>query len=164
MAADAIADIAHRLVARQVATAWLLLCVRVIPAAVREIDGVAVATPDHHLAAAWAPCESGRSRWPEAVIIGSPTSQRALALLVEHLPADATLHLGTLDDCDAVLAAEVLLASDRNLEPYQRAAIEAFAAAERERTRRIIRERYTDRDERFERFRATLAGGGPPDD
>jgi hypothetical protein len=53
-----------------------------------------------------------------------------------------------------VLAAEILLAGDRNLEPYQREGIAEFITAERERTRMATIERYMDRDAGFERFRA----------
>ena len=117
-----------------------------------------VRTADHFLAAAWAPIDNGPARWPEAVVIGSPTSSRALAELVRHLPPDAKLHLGGLDDVDAALAARILLATDRNLAPYQREAIDAFVHAEARRERATIVERYTDRDAGFERFRARVLG------
>jgi hypothetical protein len=102
-------------------------------------------------------------RWPEAVAIGSPDANRALDELLRQLPPDARLHLAGLDDVDAALAADVLLAVDRNLEPYQRAGIEAFVDHERARTKQSIAGRYTDRDAGFQRFR-TRAGLPPETD
>jgi hypothetical protein len=148
------ADITRRLAPECAADTWIGLCVRVIRAATRDIDGAKVATPDHYLAAIWAPSPGLPHRWPEAVVIGAPTSERTLGSLFAHLPDDARLYLTTPDDVDAVLAAEILLAGDRNLEPYQREGIAEFITAERERTRVATIERYTDRDAGFERFRA----------
>jgi hypothetical protein len=99
-------------------------------------------------------------RWPEAVVIGSPTPDHALGELFRHLPAEGRLYLAGVDDVDAALAAEILLAADRNLEPYQREALAAFIAAERDRVRVAIAARYSDRDPEFERFRSRVLG--PP--
>jgi len=62
----------------------------------------------------------------------------------------------------AALAAEILLAADRNLEPYQRTGIAAFVAAERTRMARALAETYTDLDPAFLRFRAQVLGGNDP--
>ena len=51
---------------------------------------------------------------------------------------------------------EVLLAADRNLEPYQRQGVQAFVAAERARVAARVAHDYTDRDPRFQRFRDAL--------
>lgn len=107
-------------------------------------------------AAAWSPATRPPSRWPEAVVIGSPTSERTLSELALRLPGDGMLWLADADQLDAGLAADILLASDRNLEPYQRAAVATFAQAELERTRRTIVAVYSDIDPGFERFRASL--------
>ena len=115
--------------------------------------------PSISLAAAWLPGTAVPSRWPEAVVIGSPTSERALAELALQLPADARLWLGDTDQLDAALAAEILLAADRNLDSYQRVGIAAFVVAERERSQRALARTYTDLDPAFERFRAQLFGG-----
>jgi hypothetical protein len=153
---DAEARVSRRLAPRFAPDAWLALCVRVVPARQHDDGEAIVHTPDHYLAAAWAPPEHGPSRWPEAVVIGSPTPTRALDELLRHLPERATLHLAGLDDVDAALAAEILLHGDRNLEPYQREAIAAFVAAEQARTRATIAARYADRDPAFERFRTRV--------
>lgn len=137
---------------------WLGMCVRVVPAATHEVGTTRVSTPDHFLAAAWAPAEQGPVRWPEAVVIGSPTSTRALAGLFRHLPDAATLFLASLDQLDAALAAEILLACDRNLEPYQAHGVAAFAHAERARIHEAVARRYTDSDPGFERFRTRVLG------
>ena len=137
---------------------WIGLVVRAIPAAVREIDGASVRTPDHFLGAAWAPALSAPVRWPEAAVIGSPSSDNALAELFSQLPRDARLFLATPDDVDAALAAEVLLAADRHLEPYQCEALAAFVASERERARSVIATRYTDCDAGYERFLGRVLG------
>jgi hypothetical protein len=155
---DAESRVARRLAPRPSATTCIGVCVHVIDAGKHVEAGTRVATPDHWLAAAWAPPGLGPSRWPEAVAIGSPTATHALDLLLRQLPADATLFLAGRDDVDAALAAEILLEADRNLEPYQRAGVASFVEAERARTRRAIAERYTDHDAGFERFRARVLG------
>jgi hypothetical protein len=152
------ADVARRLASRWSPEAWLGVCVRVVPAATRVDGDLPVTTPDHFLAAAWPPARQAPVRWPDAVVIGSPTSSRALAELFLHLPDDAQLYLASLDEVDAALAAEILLACDRNLEPYQADGIAAFAHAERERTRSAVVQRYSDTDPQFERFRARVLG------
>jgi hypothetical protein len=150
---------ARRLIADYSPQAWRIVCVRVVGEAVRDLDGTAVHTPAHYLAAAWTPGVDAPSRWPEAVVIGSPTSERALAELATQLPAEAKLWLGTTDQLDAALAAKILLAADRNLEAYQREGIAAFVTAERERVARSLADTYTDLDPAFLRFRAQVLGG-----
>jgi hypothetical protein len=157
------AEVAHftrRLASRWQPACWTAVVVRVIPARETVEDGVLVRTPDHFLGAAWPPAAEGPARWPEVVVIGSPGSDNALAELFLHLPGDARVFLAGVDDVDAALAAQILLAADHNLEPYQRDGLAAFAAAERERTAAAIDARYTDRDAGFERFRARLFGRG----
>lgn len=161
MSGDDDVRIARRLAPHPSPEHWLGLCVKVVPAATREEADAVVRTPEHYLAAAWPPAASGWTRWPEAVVIGSPTSARALETLFAHLPKDAKLHLAGVDDVEAALAAEILLVTDRNLEAYQRDAVANFAAAARERTRAAIVARYSDRDPGFERFRASVVGSDP---
>jgi hypothetical protein len=150
------ARVAARLAARFEVDAWPALCVRVVSAGPRDA-GTGLATPAHYLAAAWSPCARGPQRWPEAVALGSPDADRALAELLAQLPEPARLFLVTPDDVDGALAAAIVLAVDRHLEEYQRAGLEAFVAHEQARTRQRIADRYTDRDAGFERFR-TRAG------
>jgi len=130
--------------------------VRVIPAQERDEDGVRIRTPDHFLGAAWAPSPALPSRWPDVVVIGSPAADNALSELFVHLPHDARVFLAGIDDVDAALAARILLAADRNLERYQRDALDAFIAAERARIDAAIVSWYTDRDQAFLRFRDRL--------
>ncbi len=158
MGSDDDARIARRLASDASPSSWTGICVKVVTAAAREEAGVVVRTPDHYLAAAWPPATCGWTRWPEVVVIGSPTPSRALAELFVRLPPDAKLHLAALEDVDAALAAQILLAADRNLEPYQRDAITQFARVAHERTLASIVERYSDRDPGFERFRAFVVG------
>ncbi len=129
---------------------------RAIPARRLDSAGSVVCTPDHFIGAAWSAAGRAPVRWPEAVVIGSPAAANALALLFAQLPEGARLFLAGVDEVDAALVAEILLGSDRNLEPYQRDALRAFIAAAHERTRAVIGARYTDRDPGFERFRACL--------
>lgn len=150
--------VARSLAPRWSPQAWTGVCVRVVQAATREQDDARVTTPDHFLAAAWAPAERGPARWPEAVVIGSPTATRALDELLRHLPDGAKLFLATRDDVDAALAADILLACDDHLEAYQAEGVAAFAQAERERVRTAVLRRYTDTDPGFERFRARVLG------
>jgi hypothetical protein len=148
---DLAATVSRRLATRCTDADWLGACVRVV----EPRGGGGVATPPHYLAAAWAP-GAPRSRWPEAVVIGSPAADNALAQLLPHLPPDAKLYLAGLDEVDAALAARILLAADRNLERYQRDGVEAFVASEEARLAARIAAAYTDRDEGFERFRARV--------
>ena len=147
------ARVAARLVSRFDVDAWPALCVRVVSAGPGH-PGTGLHPPAHYLAAAWSPCARGPQRWPEAVALGSPEADRALAELLTQLPEAARLFLVTPDDVDGALAAAIVLAVDRHLEDYQRAGLEAFIAHERARTRERIAGRYTDRDAGFERFRA----------
>jgi hypothetical protein len=152
--------IARRLAARYESGCWSGAVVRAIDAASREIDRVRVATPDHYLGVAWMPACGLPPRYPDVVVIGSPHADNAIAELLVHVPSDAKLWLAGRDDVDLALAADILLASDRNLESYQREALAAFAARERDRTQAVIASRYTDDDADFERFRATALGPG----
>jgi hypothetical protein len=151
-----IARFARRLAARWQQGCWTGLVVRVIPAQERDENGVRVRTPDHFLGAAWPPASEAPSRWPEVVVIGSPSADNALSELFVHLPADARVFLASIDDVDAALAARILLAADRNLEQYQRDALDAFIAAERARVDAAITSGYTDCDPGFLRFRDRL--------
>ena len=149
------AAIAARLAARATGATWIGACVRVVERAGAEREGLVTRTPDHYLAAAWAPGEP-RSRWPDAVVIGSPAADDALGLLLRHVPAGEKLFLADLDGVDVALAARILLAADRNLEAYQRDGIAAFVAAQEARDATRIAAGYSDRDEGFERFRARV--------
>jgi hypothetical protein len=163
MSADDEAGVARRLAATPMPADWVGVCVKVVPARSESTPAGVEHTPEHYLAAAWPPGADGWTRWPEAVVIGSPTPTRTLSELLRHLPARARLHLAGLDDVDAELAARILLAADRNLEPYQRAAVAAFADAQRARTLAFIVARYSDRDPAFERFRGRVVGPAATD-
>jgi hypothetical protein len=151
-------QLARRLATRYEPGCWSGVVVHAIDAGERHIGGVRVKTPDHFIGAAWAPVDGVPPRYPDVVAIGSPTADNALAELLVHVPADAKLWLAPREDVDVALAAEVLLAADRNLEPYQREALGGFIARERDRTRSEIAARYSDRDAGFERFRAQTIG------
>jgi hypothetical protein len=153
------ARVAARLGSRVVVDAWPAVCGRVVSAGEGDA-GTGLSTPAHYLAAAWSPCARGPQRWPEAVALGSPDADRALAELLAQLPETASLFLVTPVDVDGALAAAIVLGVDRHLEDYQRAGLEAFVAHEQARTRERIADRYTDRDAGFERFR-TRAGVPP---
>jgi hypothetical protein len=154
------ARLSHRLASRYRPGCWTGVVVHAIEKAVHDVDGARIATPDHHLGAAWAPAGGAPTRFPDVVVIGSPGADNALAQLLVHIPHDTKLWLARRDDVDVALAAEILLAADRNLERYQRDAITAFIAIERERIRVAIAARYSDRDDGFERFRAKVVGHG----
>ena len=147
--------VASRLAARSTDATWIGVCVRVVEAASVDRPALLTRTPDHFLAAAWSP-GAPRSRWPDAVVIGSPTADDALALLLRHVPSSARLFLADLDGVDAALAARILLAADCNLEPYQREGIATFVAAQQARDTARIAQGYSDRDEGFERFRSRV--------
>lgn len=155
---DAWPRFGKRMLAKPAPDAWIGIIARVVPETIRRTRDGDVRTPEHFLGAVWRPATHGPAHFPECVVIGSPDAGNALALLFEHLPRSARLYLAAADDVDAALAAEILLAADRNLEPYQRESIARFAEAERERNRERIKRIYTDRDPRYERFRDSVLG------
>jgi hypothetical protein len=146
----------RRLTAQYDPAAWPVLLVKAVPAHARELPDVILRTPDHWLAAAWRPTQQALERLPEAVVIGSPAADNALAELVLRLPGGAPLWLAHPDAVDAALAAEALLGADRNLEAYQRRALVHFVAAERARMAARLARAYTDHDAGFARFRRQL--------
>jgi hypothetical protein len=154
--ADPFAAIRRRLAPRFDVDAWPVLLVKAVPGQAHEGAQAIVNTPAHWLAAAWQPLARGPERLPEAVVIGSPAADNALSQLCQRLPADARLWLAGLDAVDAALAADILLAADRNLEDYQRAALRRFADAERARVAARVEREYTDHDAGFARYRARL--------
>ncbi|HVL56817.1 MAG TPA: hypothetical protein VM491_09950 [Burkholderiaceae bacterium] len=134
---------------------------RHVGAVVKVFDAdAATGTPAHWLAAAWAPAQAGPQRWPAAAALGSPDSQNALLELLERLPPQARLHLAPIDALDLGLAARIVLQCDRNLESYQRDGLERFIERWSGHERDAIRDRYTDRDEGFERFAGRLTDRG----
>jgi hypothetical protein len=157
-------ELARRLATRYEPGCWSGVVVHAIGAGEHDVAGLRARTPDHFIAAAWAPVDGLPPRYPDVVAIGSPAADDALAELLVHVPADAKLWLASRDDVDVALAAEVLLGADRNLEPYQRDALRRFIECEHDRTRSEIDARYSDRDARFERFRAAVVGASSPRD
>jgi hypothetical protein len=73
------------------------------------------------------------------------------------------VHLATPERVDAALVAQMVLEVDRTLQPWHRDGLRAFVDALREADRARIRARYTDREDGYERMRATLLGGGGDD-
>ena len=153
---DPFAVFRHRLAARYDPSVYSVLLVNVVPDGGVEIGNTWVNTPQHWMAAAWLPAAHGPMRWPDAVVIGAPAPDNALAELCGRLPFDAKLFLVDADAVDAGLAAEILLRSDRNLEQYQRDGIGAYIAAEHSRVSARIQQDYTDHDPGYARFRASL--------
>jgi hypothetical protein len=153
---DPFASLARRLAGHATDATWIGLVVCLVREHSGDEGGVIVRTPAHFLAAAWPPLTRGPSRWPECLAIGSPRAENAIAQLFAQLPPDARLFLADRDGVDAALAAQILLASDRNLEPYQRAAVEAFLVDEQARVLVRIATDYRDCDAGFERFRSRI--------
>jgi hypothetical protein len=115
------------------------------------------AVPVHWLAAGWRPDQSGLyPRLPEFAAITSPDADRAFAELAVHLPPDARVHLVSPAHVDPALVAEMVLEVDRNLQPWHRDGLREFIDARRRADRQAVRERFTDRDEGFERLRRAL--------
>ena len=61
---------------------------------------------------------------------------------------------------DWALVAEIVLRSDRNLEPHHRTGLSAFIERCRDADASRIEREYTDREPGFERFRDGLLGPG----
>jgi hypothetical protein len=158
---DASAFFRRRLAARYDTSVYPVLLVKVVPDGGLQFGNIWVNTPQHFMAAAWLPAEQGANLWPEAVVIGAPAPDNALAELCRRIPRDARLFLVDADSVNAALAAEILLRSDRNLEAYQRDGIAAFIEAERARVSARIEQDYSDLDESYARFRATLTPRDP---
>jgi hypothetical protein len=153
VASDPFTIFRRRLTPRFSVEAWPVIVVNVVAS---QLLDTGTRVPAHWMAAVWPPATSGPTRWPEAVVIGSPSADNALAELCQRLPAEAKLFLVDTDAVDAALAAEILLAADRNLEGYQREGIWAFVASERKRIAARIANDYTDDDPGFARFRDSL--------
>jgi hypothetical protein len=156
MAVDPFHAFARRLAPRFDATAWPVLLVKAVAAQSRATASAVVRTPPHWLGAAWPPPSGGLTRFPDAVVIGSPAADNALAELCMRVPAEARLWLADPDAVDGALAADILLAADRNLEDYQRDGLAAYAASERARVMARATRGYTDDDPGFARFCARL--------
>jgi hypothetical protein len=150
---DPFAVFRRRLAPRFAVDAWAVIVVKIVES---QTLATAARVPAHWMAAAWPPANAGPARWPEAVVIGSPAADNALAELCTRLPGDARLFLVDADAVDAGIAAQILLAADRNLEPYQREGIARFIAVERARVAARIAHDYTDHDPGFARFRDSL--------
>lgn len=162
-----LATLRRRLLVRPRPGAWLGLVIRAFPLTDRDEpaprnerprtdDG-----PVHWLVAGWLADADGLvPRLPEFAAIASPDRERALAELLAHLPPEAPVFLTTPERVDAALVAELVMAVDRNLQPWHRDGLRAFIEARREADRALIREFYTDRDEGFERLRQRLLEGG----
>jgi hypothetical protein len=149
-----------RLLARPEPGGWIGIVVKAIDAREHELAGARAHTPPHYLVGAWAPGPDGLyPRLPEFAAIASPDGARALRELFAHLPAGARIHLADERVADAALLAEMVLVCDRNLEDWQREALERFALDRRAALRVEIAQRYTDREGGFERFRDRLLDG-----
>ena len=118
--------------------------------------------PAHFLVALWEPSPPEQSllpRWPAVAAIASPDANAALLELVRHLPAGARVWLSDTV-VDWALVAEIVLRSDRNLEPHHRTGLSAFIERCRDADASRIEREYTDREPGFERFRDGLLGPG----
>ena len=114
--------------------------------------------PAHYLVALWEPLPPAQPllpRWPAVAAIASPDANAALLELVRHLPAGARVWLSDTV-VDWALIAEIVLRSDRNLQPHHRAGLSAFIERCREADALRIEREYTDREPGFERFRDGL--------
>lgn len=139
---------------------WIGLVVRAIDARTHEQVDARTHTPPHYLVGAWTPGPDGLyPRLPEFAAIASPDGARALRELFVHLPANARVHLVDERVADAALLADMVLVCDRNLEDWQREALEDFALERRAALRAEISRRYSDREGGFERFRDGLLKG-----
>ena len=160
----ALARLASRLAPLWQPGCFVGVVARVIEATERdEPDGSRTELPAHFIGAAWPPATAVPDRWPDAVVIASPTSERALLELLRQLPSDATLHLVRAEAVDFGLAVEIVRTGDRNLQPWQRDALGEFLARWRDAERTAIRQRFSDRDDGFERFVGKVTGQPPPE-
>lgn len=114
--------------------------------------------PAHYLVALWEPLVPAQPllpRWPAVAAIASPDANAALLELVRHLPAGARVWLSDTV-VDWALIAEIVLRSDRNLQPHHRAGLSAFIERCREADATRIAQEYIDHEPGFERFREGL--------
>lgn len=77
------------------------------------------------------------SRGADAVALGSPRAESALAERFTRLPPDAALHLAIRDAVEVALPAAIVRRTDRRLELHQAAGLDAFIAAEVEPPRQL---------------------------
>ena len=165
-----LATLRRRLLVRPRPGAWLGLVIRAFPrddpqASPGDERPRTDDDPVHWLVSGWlADADGIVPRLPEFAAIASPDRERALAELLAHLPPEAPVFLTTPERVDAALVAELVLAIDRNLQPWHRDGLRAFIEARRDADRALIRELYTDRDEGFERLRRRLLESGGLDE
>jgi len=160
MSDDWLQEARTRLASRFEPGCWIAVVAKAIDAATRDAGAVRERTPAHYLVGAWAPAQGGLyPRLPEFAAIASPDGERALRELFAHLPPKVRVHLTDEHHVDVELLARMVLECDRNLEAYQREALERFAERCRLALTERIRQRYTDRETGFERFRDRLLGG-----
>lgn len=152
--AAALRAVSSRLARHSDEATHVVAVVRVFDAAETDTPDRRTRTPEHWLAAAWAlPMPA---RWPDAAALGSPSGERALLELLTRLGGEARATLVDAHELDMALAADIVLCVDRNLEPYQREGLRAFAGRWREAEAASIASRYTDRDPGFESHMARL--------
>ena len=161
MADDWLSEARTRLLDRPEPGGWIGLVVKAIDARTHEGEDGRRHTPAHYLVGAWAPEPDGLyPRLPEFAAIASPDGARALRELFVHLPSIARIHLVDERVADAALLAEMVILCDRNLERWQREALETFALERRAALHARISGRYTDSEVDYERFRKRLFEGG----
>lgn len=144
---------------------WFGFMIEAIPAALEDVDSddggsARVHHPAHFLVAVWEPVVAPPlPQLPAGAAIVSGTLGNAAAELLRLCAGAAPIVLLGRDEVNLTAVADLIIAGDRNLGPRYRAALERFAAAERERWRERIAADYTDRDEGYERFKAHLFPG-----
>lgn len=162
-ASDALAAARRRLKARWSPACWLGFLVRALPAQTLDTAEGRLHLPAHYLVGLWPPAEGPLGLYPEVAAIASPDADAALLELLRHVPADAPVHLLRAEQVDARLLAEIVLATDCNLEAYQRAGLEAYVAAQGAARAQTIARLYTDREPGFEAMKARLLGSDDGD-
>jgi hypothetical protein len=117
--------------------------------------GVVVDThPSHSLLVLWKPPKSPLRppflrRLPWLVTVEAVAdADAALHRLLRHLPHDVPLCMARAEDVDWALMADIVLRSERALEPFLLRELQAFADAERAATRAAIDAGYDGDDER----------------
>lgn len=160
-APEALAAARRRLRARWSPACWLGFLVRAVPPQTIEAPEGRIHLPAHYLVGLWPPTEGPPVLYPEVAAIASPDADAALLELLRHVPGDEPVHLLRAEQVDTRLLADIVLATDRHLEAYQRAGLEAYVAAQGAARAQAIARLYTDREPGFEAMKARLLGEGP---
>jgi hypothetical protein len=114
--------------------------------------------PPHTIIALWRPKKGQEPflrRWPSIVTLSRANEEALLDEVLSLIPDGARLWISR-GDIDWALMAEIVMISERNLEPFQYRELEKFVSEDRARTLAAIGRGYTGDARRYTAFVDTV--------